>query len=177
MVRAHRPAARSEQGRLEGISDISWRVGVYVWRRPASESAELSSEVRLSPPSLLTFHPPPAFSMSKTILDVDVGVDDALALLLAFTSPELDIVSITPSFGNTSLDHVSANLTKLFWVLENDPTIGEGTFPVLDRVRAPGGRPIKVASKGAQGPMEGELEMAEYFVRIVLLCPLLSATR
>ena len=43
------------------------------------------------------------------ILDVDTGVDDALALLLAVASPALDLRGVTCVAGNTGLDAVVAN--------------------------------------------------------------------
>ena len=38
--------------------------------------------------------------MPKVIIDCDPGIDDALALLLALASPELDISGITTVSGN-----------------------------------------------------------------------------
>jgi len=34
------------------------------------------------------------------ILDVDTGVDDALALILALGNPKLDVKAVTTIFGN-----------------------------------------------------------------------------
>ncbi|HEY9235355.1 MAG TPA: nucleoside hydrolase [Phenylobacterium sp.] len=44
--------------------------------------------------------------MTKLIFDCDPGVDDAIALFLAFASPELELLAITTTAGN-----VSASLT------------------------------------------------------------------
>ena len=38
------------------------------------------------------------------ILDCDPGTDDALALLLALASPELDVLAVTAAGGNVGLD-------------------------------------------------------------------------
>lgn len=46
---------------------------------------------------------------SPTVLDVDTGVDDALALMLACASPSLDLVAVTCVAGNTLLPDVVAN--------------------------------------------------------------------
>ena len=49
----------------------------------------------------------------RTILDVDPGVDDALAILLALRSPELDVVGITTVAGNTVLEQATSNALAL----------------------------------------------------------------
>jgi purine nucleosidase len=46
----------------------------------------------------------PAFAAQKIIFDTDPGTDDALALMLALTSPELDVRAITVVPGNVTLD-------------------------------------------------------------------------
>jgi purine nucleosidase len=43
------------------------------------------------------------------ILDVDTGVDDALALLLAVTSPEVDLLAATCVMGNVGIEDVVRN--------------------------------------------------------------------
>jgi purine nucleosidase len=43
------------------------------------------------------------------ILDCDPGTDDALALLLALASPELDVLAVTAAGGNVGLDLTLAN--------------------------------------------------------------------
>lgn len=45
----------------------------------------------------------------RVILDVDLGIDDAVALLLAHYSPAIDLVGITTVFGNTSLEKGTRN--------------------------------------------------------------------
>ena len=36
----------------------------------------------------------------KTILDLDTGIDDALALAYALGSPELELIGVTGTYGN-----------------------------------------------------------------------------
>lgn len=43
------------------------------------------------------------------IIDCDPGVDDAVGLLLAFASPELDILAVTTVAGNVSLERSTRN--------------------------------------------------------------------
>jgi purine nucleosidase len=47
------------------------------------------------------------------IIDCDPGTDDAIALLLAFPSPELDILAITVAGGNVGLERTLANALAL----------------------------------------------------------------
>ncbi len=47
------------------------------------------------------------------ILDVDPGIDDALAILLAVRSPELDVRAMTVVFGNVELELGVSNALKL----------------------------------------------------------------
>ncbi len=57
----------------------------------------------------------PEMEMSKTkvLFDVDTGVDDALALMLAFNSPELEIVGISTVSGNISAEQARLNTNFL----------------------------------------------------------------
>ncbi len=49
----------------------------------------------------------------KVIIDCDPGIDDALALALALSSKELDILAITTVAGNISLDLATDNALKV----------------------------------------------------------------
>src|SRR5438132_1320620 len=51
---------------------------------------------------LLAALPLPAFAAKKIIFDTDPGSDDALALMLALNSPELDVRAITVVPGNVT---------------------------------------------------------------------------
>lgn len=48
-------------------------------------------------------------SRHKVILDVDTGVDDALAILCAVRSPRLDVIGITTCFGNVDVETATRN--------------------------------------------------------------------
>ena len=56
--------------------------------------------------------------MRKVILDMDPGVDDALAILLAFRSPELEILGITTVSGNVDAGKGAVNALRTLRVLE-----------------------------------------------------------
>lgn len=49
----------------------------------------------------------------KFIIDVDTGVDDAQALMLALAQPDMDIVAITCVAGNVEVDQVCINTLKV----------------------------------------------------------------
>jgi pyrimidine-specific ribonucleoside hydrolase len=54
--------------------------------------------------------------MMDVILDVDTGIDDALALLLAVKSPALNVLGVTCVDGNCTLEEVARNtLAVLDW--------------------------------------------------------------
>ncbi len=66
--------------------------------------------------------------MKKVIMDCDVGVDDALALILAFHSPELDVKAVTGVNGNVPLEQVFENIQKVLSLIQpkNKPLIAKG---------------------------------------------------
>jgi len=69
------------------------------------------------------------------ILDTDPGVDDALALLLAAASPELDVLAITTVGGNVSLDQATENARRIVpiaWHGRVPPPIHRGTSAGLE---------------------------------------------
>jgi purine nucleosidase len=49
----------------------------------------------------------------KLIIDTDPGIDDAIAILLACASPEIDLLALTTVAGNVGLDPTTANALKL----------------------------------------------------------------
>jgi inosine-uridine nucleoside N-ribohydrolase len=51
---------------------------------------------------------------TKVILDVDTGTDDAVALMVAALSPDIELVGATSVNGNTSLDFTTENTLRVF---------------------------------------------------------------
>src|SRR3954453_16664954 len=49
----------------------------------------------------------------SVIIDCDPGTDDAVALLLAFASPELSVLAVTVAGGNTGLHQTLPNAVAL----------------------------------------------------------------
>lgn len=54
--------------------------------------------------------------MKKLIIDVDIGVDDAQALMVALADPDVQILGITCCFGNTPLENVLKNTLRVLKV-------------------------------------------------------------
>jgi pyrimidine-specific ribonucleoside hydrolase len=76
--------------------------------------------------------------MKPVILDVDTGLDDACALLLAARRPDLDLLAVTCAGGNVGLDDVVVNtLTVLDAAGRSDVPVAAGAaVPLLQPVRA-----------------------------------------
>lgn len=76
--------------------------------------------------------------MKPVILDVDTGLDDACALLLAARHPDLDLKAVTCVGGNVGLDDVVINtLTVLDAAGRSDVPVAAGAaVPLLQPVRA-----------------------------------------
>ena len=81
------------------------------------------------------------------ILDCDPGHDDAIAILLALASPELELVGVTTVSGNQTLDKTTANALR---VLE---LAGRGDIPVYAGADAPfiRGRDVAAHVHGESG--------------------------
>lgn len=56
--------------------------------------------------------------MQQVIIDNDMGVDDAYALVLALMSDALSIIGITTVFGNVNVEQASQNVLHLLKLLE-----------------------------------------------------------
>ncbi|KAH7095855.1 Inosine/uridine-preferring nucleoside hydrolase domain-containing protein [Paraphoma chrysanthemicola] len=100
---------------------------------------------------------------NKIIIDTDPGVDDVLAMLLAFSaSPEeLDILMLSLTFGNVEVQNCLRNVVTLFhhiekeraWRKENGRPVG---FETLD-VRKP------IVAVGAEEPLAEHMMVADFF--------------
>jgi inosine-uridine nucleoside N-ribohydrolase len=88
---------------------------------------------------------------TPVIIDCDPGHDDAIALLLALGSPELDLLGVTTTYGNQTLDKTTANALR---VLE---LAGRADVPVATGAERPLVRELVVAAhvhgeSGLDGP-------------------------
>ncbi|HET6551423.1 MAG TPA: nucleoside hydrolase [Solirubrobacter sp.] len=88
---------------------------------------------------------------TPVIIDCDPGHDDAMALLLALASPELELVAVTTVAGNQTLDKVTANAIRVLDVA------GAHHVPVAAGADRPLIHPARVAQEvhgesGLDGP-------------------------
>lgn len=68
------------------------------------------------------------------VIDTDPGIDDALAIMLALASPELDVRAVTTVGGNTGLANTTENALRLLHLLgRDDVPVGAGADTPLVR--------------------------------------------
>jgi inosine-uridine nucleoside N-ribohydrolase len=77
----------------------------------------------------------------KLLLDVDPGIDDALAVLMALGNGDVEVVGLTTVMGNTTIENTTKNALAL--------------LEFVDRTDIP-------VAKGANRPFSDGLVMAEY---------------
>ena len=72
-------------------------------------------------------------SKKKIIIDCDPGYDDAVALLLAGGSPDIEILGITTVAGNQSLEKVTKNALRIATLIGLDqvPVAAGASRPLL----------------------------------------------
>jgi purine nucleosidase len=81
------------------------------------------------------------FKKKKVILDVDTGIDDAIAIMLALASPELEVLGITTVSGNIDLESATKNTLKVLKL------IGREDVPVYKGAVKPLWRSIRYAKE------------------------------
>jgi len=86
------------------------------------------------------------------ILDCDPGHDDAIALLLLLASPEVELLGVTTTYGNQTLDKTTANALRILEL------VGRGDVPVAAGADKPLTRELAVAAhvhgdSGLDGPV------------------------
>ena len=98
--------------------DVAWRRP----RRPAGGGASGERDARSAPGTKVgqaggwRYHRRPMEADGPArrplILDVDTGIDDMIALLIAATSPELALRGVTCVAGNVEIHHVARNTAR-----------------------------------------------------------------
>ncbi|KAI3832686.1 hypothetical protein MKW98_002232 [Papaver atlanticum] len=70
--------------------------------------------------------------LDKIIIDTDPGVDDSMAILMAFQTPELDILGLTTIFGNVTTKDATRNALILCETAgRTDVPVAEGSLEPL----------------------------------------------
>ncbi len=83
--------------------------------------------------------PPTDAEPRPVILDVDTGIDDMVALLIAATAPELNLRGVTCVAGNVEIHHVARNTGKILRM------VGRGDVPVSIGAARPLHRRLRTA--------------------------------
>lgn len=96
----------------------------------------------------------------KLILDVDVGVDDALAIAYAAASPDAELIGLTATFGNVSSERSARNCLGLLELLgmPGVPVLKGADHAWAARSFAP--RPATVLLHGRNGTSDVEIPAA-----------------
>lgn len=81
----------------------------------------------------------------QVILDVDTGIDDMVALLIAATAPELNLRGVTCVAGNVEIHHVARNTGKILQM------VGRADVPVSIGAARPLQRRLRTAPE-THGP-------------------------
>lgn len=68
----------------------------------------------------------------KMILDLDTGIDDAFALAYAIAHPDIELIGVTGTYGNVTIEQGIANTRALLKLL------GQPDIPVYDGVEIQG---------------------------------------
>ncbi len=128
----------------------------------------------------------------KVILDVDPGIDDAMALCLALSNPELEVVAVTAVGGNVSPAQATRNVQAIIEQLDPPrwPRLGAASEPdnrlAVDRRSlygsdGLGGSSFAVAERQHLLPSEkvicDQVRDAPHSVTIVALGPLTNIAR
>ena len=128
----------------------------------------------------------------KVILDVDPGIDDVMALCLALTDPELEVVAVTSVGGNVSPAQATRNTQAVMERLDPPrwPRLGAASEPdnrlAVDRrnlygVDGLGGTGFVVAERQHLLPSEkvicDQVRDAPHSVTIIALGPLTNIAR
>lgn len=71
--------------------------------------------------------------MKSVILDVDTGIDDALAIIYAAKSPELKLIGLTTCFGNIPVEDATKNSLLLAEMLGCEVPVVPGADKPLER--------------------------------------------
>lgn len=92
----------------------------------------------------------------KVILDVDTGSDDAVAIMTALLSEELDVIGITTVHGNLPLPYTTDNTLRVVELLGSDVPVYAGCpYPLVQDLLP--GRRINAQETGDECLVDGKV--------------------
>lgn len=65
-------------------------------------------------------------AMRTIIIDTDPGIDDAMAIQLAFAHPELEVIGLTSIFGNVDIERATRNALRLAEMARHSAVVARG---------------------------------------------------
>jgi inosine-uridine nucleoside N-ribohydrolase len=73
--------------------------------------------------------------VKKVLIDTDCGIDDAVAIMIALASPELEVKGIATVSGNVALDRVVDNVLRLLTFLDRTeiPVFRGASRPLVEQ--------------------------------------------
>lgn len=110
--------------------------------------------------------------MKKIIMDCDPGHDDALAMMLALASPEIDLLAVTSSAGNQTPEKTLNNAMRLLTLMHHQE------IPVAGGNRTPLMRPLETAGNvhGKSGLDGADLPDPDFAVQNMTAIELIAKT-
>ena len=74
--------------------------------------------------------------MKKLIIDTDCGIDDAVAIMMAISRKDVDVVGITTVSGNTYVDQVTDNVLRLlsYFGRKDIPVFKGASVPLIQKL-------------------------------------------
>ena len=67
-------------------------------------------------------------TIQKIIIDTDPGIDDAMAIHMAFADPRLDVLGLTTIFGNVTIDIATRNALVLAEMAQYETVVSKGAL-------------------------------------------------
>lgn len=71
--------------------------------------------------------------MRKFLIDTDTGIDDSVAIMMAFAQPDIEIVGITSVFGTSTLEYTTRNICDICSLIGLDTMIGVGAEKAMTK--------------------------------------------
>lgn len=93
--------------------------------------------------------------MTPVILDCDPGHDDAIALVMAHRSPAIDLLGVTTTCGNATLDRTTTNARRILQF------IGASDVPVAAGSKSPLARDLVLGTADGPSGLDGSTYLPE----------------